>query len=40
MPTNAYLDILENLKKLREACFSYFKLGGRAVDGPVELLSM
>ncbi|EDV23228.1 uncharacterized protein TRIADDRAFT_63342 [Trichoplax adhaerens] len=30
----------EHLKKLRQGCFGYFKLGGRAVDGPVELLSI
>ncbi|XP_071510878.1 squalene monooxygenase-like [Diadema antillarum] len=29
-----------HLVKLREACFHYFKLGGRAVSGPVGLLSV
>ena len=31
---------LENLHLLRQACFSYFKLGGRAVSDPIGLLSM
>ncbi|XP_067932592.1 squalene monooxygenase-like [Watersipora subatra] len=30
----------ENLSRLRDACFKYFKLGGRCVDGPVGLLSV
>lgn len=29
-----------HLMKLREACFMYFKLGGKAVSGPVGLLSV
>ncbi|XP_072045792.1 squalene monooxygenase-like [Amphiura filiformis] len=30
----------EHLMQLRRACFQYFKLGGRAVTGPVGLLSV
>lgn len=29
----------ENLKVLRNGCFSYFKMGGECVDGPVGLMS-
>ncbi len=36
---HAYI-LLEHLHMLRQACFSYFQLGGRAVSDPIGLLSM
>ena len=29
-----------DLKKMKDACFAYFKLGGECVSGPVGLLSV
>lgn len=34
-----HLSLDENLVVLREGCFSYFKMGGECIRGPVGLLS-